>query len=391
MPGACDLVALDGALEERPEHVRTEALGGVHLGGGVVLGAGRVERELTPGRSEGLGPALRQVGGPDSRVVRQLVAGHGENVTKPLAWGTVSTNTQVIVVPEAERGPLRERLGQGAFEWRQPPHSEFGVKGEGVVVTLYRSGKLVVQGADPEAFLVRYGVQGDAPPGKGSSTKAAAEEGDAIAQTLVTTVGSDETGKGDYFGPLVVAAVRIEPEQAEGLSAEGVTDSKKVTDKSALRLGALIRGALPCAVVRLDPADYNARYAASKGLNPLLAELHAEAIGELAQPGMRVVIDKFAADSVMRKALGDMDVAMVQAARAERNAAVAAASIVARAEFLLAMDELGETVGAKLHKGAGAPVDKVGAQLVRDHGYDVLETVAKLHFKNTNKIMARLG
>ncbi len=304
----------------------------------------------------------------------------------------MSTNTQVIVVPEAEREPLRERLGQGAFEWRQPPHSEFGVKGEGVVVTLYRSGKLVVQGADPEAFLVRYGVQGDAAAGKSSSSsKAASEEGDAIAQTLVTTVGSDETGKGDFFGPLVVAAVRIEPEQAEGLSAEGVTDSKKITDKSALRLGALIRGALPCAVVRLDPADYNARYPKYKGLNPLLADLHAEAIGELVQPGMRVVVDKFAADSVMRKALGDLDVELVQAARAERNAAVAAASIVARAEFLLALDELGETVGQSLHKGAGAPVDKVGVKLVREHGHDVLETVAKLHFKNTNKIMARLG
>lgn len=301
----------------------------------------------------------------------------------------MSTNTHVIVLPEPERGPLRERLGQGAFEWRQPPHSDFGVKGEGVVVTLYRSGKLVVQGADPEAFLVRYGVQGV--PATKKETKQKAEASDAIAQTLVTTVGSDETGKGDYFGPLVVAAVRVDPEQAEGLSAEGVTDSKKISDKSALRLAALIRNALPCAVVRLDPADYNARYPNYRGLNPLLADLHAEAIKQLAAPGMRVVVDKFAADSVVRKALGDLDIDLIQAPRAERNAAVAAASIVARAEFLVALDELGESVDAKLHKGAGAPVDKVGAALVQAQGQDVLERVAKLHFKNTDKIMTRLG
>ncbi|MFT7677735.1 MAG: ribonuclease HIII [Planctomycetota bacterium] len=302
----------------------------------------------------------------------------------------MSQSTHVIIVPAAERGPLRERLGRGAFEWRKPPHSEFGIKGEGVVVTLYQSGKLVIQGPDPQAFLARYGIA-DRPDPKAKKKAEREPENDAVAQTLVTTVGSDETGKGDYFGPLVVCAVRVEPEQAEGLASQGVTDSKKVADKKALRLGAMLREVLPCAVVRLDPVDYNQRYPTYSGLNPLLADLHAQAIRELVSPGMRVVVDQFATDSVMRKALGGLDVELVQAPRAERNAAVAAASIVARAEFLLALDEIGEELGQEIPKGAGLQVDEMGAKLVREHGQGVLERVAKMHFKNTDKIYTRLG
>lgn len=302
----------------------------------------------------------------------------------------MSQSTHVILVPALERSALRERLGRGDFEWRKPPHSEFGIKGEGVVVTLYQSGKLVIQGPDPQAFLARYGIE-DRPDPKRKKEAAKAPLDDALAQTLVTTVGSDETGKGDYFGPLVVCAVRVEPEQAEGLASQGVTDSKKVADKKALRLGAMLRQVLPCAVVRLDPQDYNQRYPNYSGLNPLLAELHAEAIRELVSPGMRVVVDQFATESVMRKALAGLDVELVQGPRAERNAAVAAASIVARAEFLLALDELSEEIGESLPKGAGLQVDEVGAKLVGAQGQDVLERVAKLHFKNTDKIYTRLG
>src|SRR5690606_3978027 len=119
----------------------------------------------------------------------------------------VAQETLVVVVPPAERAALRERLAAEAFEFRPAPHALFSVKGHDVVATLYSSGKLVVQGRDPAVFVGRF-LEGAELPER------APKEGGGPMRTLeVPTVGSDECGKGDYFGPLVVAAVRLEPAQ----------------------------------------------------------------------------------------------------------------------------------------------------------------------------------
>jgi ribonuclease HIII len=289
-----------------------------------------------------------------------------------------------------EQGDLRGRLDAGSFEWRTAPHAQFSVKGEGVVATLYNSGKLVVQGATPDEFLARF-VAGKAPDPKKKASKVVSEAGDSVSQILVTTVGSDEAGKGDFFGPLVVAAVRLDPAVAEKMKAGGVMDSKKLTDAKALQLGIALRETVPHSVVRVDPESYNERYPKYSGLNAFLAELHAEVIAEVAQPGVRVLVDRFANESVMRHALKGLDVKLEQAVRAERNMAVAAASILARQEFLLGMADLSDRFGMELHKGAGFPVDRCGVQFVERHGWDSLGLVAKLHFKNTGKVRDRLA
>ncbi len=296
----------------------------------------------------------------------------------------------MVNLTKVEQGDLRGRLDGGSFEWRTAPHAQYSVKGEGVVATLYNSGKLVVQGATPEEFLARF-VAGKAPDPKKKVSKAKSEEGDAVSQVLVTTVGSDEAGKGDFFGPLVVAAVRLDPEVAKKMQEGGVMDSKKLTDAKALQLGKALRETVPYSVVRVDPEQYNVRYPKYSGLNPFLADLHAEAIRELAQPGVRVLVDRFANESVMRKALAGLDIQLEQAVRAERNMAVAAASVLARQEFLLGMADLSERFSMELHKGAGFPVDRCGVNFVERHGWDSLGLVAKLHFKNTGKIRDRLA
>ena len=168
-------------------------------------------------------------------------------------------------------------------------------------------------------------------------------------------------------------------------------DSKKLTDVKALQLGKALREIVPYAVVRVDPEQYNERYPKYSGLNPFLADLHAEAIREVAQPGVRVLVDRFANENVMRKALQGLDIQLEQAVRAERNMAVAAASILARQEFLLGMAELSDRFGMELHKGAGFPVDDCGVSFVERHGWDSLGLVAKLHFKNTGKVRDRLS
>jgi ribonuclease HIII len=273
-------------------------------------------------------------------------------------------------------------LTDGPFDFRGVPHASFSAKGEGVVVTLYTSGKLVIQGANPEGFVAAW-LDDEARSQLGSSTHSAREAGPAEL-----AVGSDESGKGDYFGPLVVAAVRLEPEEAEALAGGEVRDSKKLTDEKALRIGAALRARFPHAIARLDPPEYNARHAAVGNLNPMLAELHAQAIRELAQPGVRVIVDQFAAESVLEKALDGLDVRLLQRPRAEELVVVAAASIIAREEYLRSLARLTDEVGVDLSKGAGPPADAAARSYVQLHGFGALERVAKVHFKNTGKIPA---
>jgi ribonuclease HIII len=290
----------------------------------------------------------------------------------------VAQKTLVVQVPHAERARLAERLALGTFERRGVAHAVFSVKGEGVVATLYESGKLVVQGEDPALFAERFlgrAVEPDSAPDP---------VGPADDRT---TVGSDECGKGDYFGPLIVAAVRLEPGESRKLLQSGVRDSKTIADETALRLGGALRGLVAHAVVRLDPEEYNATHRGPGQLNPMLADLHARAIRELARPGARVVIDQFASERLMRERLAGLDIALVQHPRAESTVpAVAAASVIAREEFLLALRELSERYGVDLHKGAGDPVDRAARRFVSLHGREALVHVAKLHFKNTGKL-----
>lgn len=268
-------------------------------------------------------------------------------------------------------------LKRGDFRFRSVPHAVFSARGEGVVATFYQSGKLVVQGPQPDLFLERY--LGHAPP----------PEEKVVPDAGRTTLGSDESGKGDYFGPLVVAAVRLSPEDAERLKGGGVADSKRLDDDTVLRLGPALRAHLPFALRALDPEAYNERRAAVGNLNPLLADLHAEVIRELAEPGLLVLVDQFANESLMRKRLEGMDFELRQMPRAEVHLAVAAASVIAREHFLVRLRELSEELGVTLAKGGGSPVDRAGRRFVEVHGEEALGRVAKLHFKNTERVTRR--
>lgn len=284
----------------------------------------------------------------------------------------------MLKLSPAARADLEQRLQAGPFDFRSVPHAVFSARGEGVTATLYTSGKLVVQGADPEAFAQRF-VEGAELPLTGGSSAASEEE--------EPLVGSDECGKGDYFGPLVVVALRLEPEDTAALRAGGqVGDSKRLSDPLCLRLGPALADRFPCAVEVLDPPDYNDTYDRVGNLNPLLAELHAKAIRGVAGPGDRVLVDQFANERLMRTALKGTDVRLEQRPRAEAAMAVAAASVVARWTFLERLAALSESFGADLHKGAGAPTEAAARRFLEVHGRGALREVAKLHFRTTVKI-----
>jgi ribonuclease HIII len=291
----------------------------------------------------------------------------------------VAQKTLVLQVPSERARDIRRKLADAGFEFRAAPHSTFSAKGAGVVATHYSTGKLVVQGEDPEAFALLY-VDGAQPPNRTTAT------GAAPAAPRETEVGSDESGKGDYFGPLVVAAVRLTPELARALAGGEVRDCKLMSDESVLRIGAALRAKVPFRIARLDPPQYNAEHARVKNLNPMLAALHGQAIGELSEPGMRVVVDQFGNAKLLENALRSLDVRLEQRPRAEELLVVAAASIIAREQFLLALRELSDEFAIDLAKGAGDPVDRAARKFVALHGRAQLGRVAKLHFKNTQKL-----
>lgn len=206
-----------------------------------------------------------------------------------------------------------------------------------------------------------------------------------------TIIGLDEAGKGDYFGPLVVAAVAGDPER---LAAIGVVDSKKLTDKRAHVLAAQVRLQSEVEVVAIHPEKYNELYAKMRNLNTLLAWCHATALENLLArvSTVEVILDQFASSGVMKKALKERgkSVNLVQYPRAEAHPVVAAASIVARAEFLERLASLADRYEVHLPKGAGAPVDEAGKIIVASDRPDLLGQVAKLHFRTTQKIGAKI-
>ncbi len=230
--------------------------------------------------------------------------------------------------------------------------------------------------------------------GKPSAVKASKGAGTTIAPVLPDVacwVGSDESGKGDYFGPLVVAAVALTADNWRVLEALGVQDSKNLSDGRARALAEEIRAAFTHEVIVVSPKRYNELRADMRTVNRLLAWAHARAIEnvvERAPDATAAVADQFGDESLIREALfrRGRTLRLVQMPRAECDPAVAAASILARAEFLRQLDALGRRAGVRLPKGASAQVEAVARALIASKGPAILGDVAKMHFKTTQRV-----
>ena len=220
---------------------------------------------------------------------------------------------------------------------------------------------------------------------------------EATSQSVpLPMMGSDESGKGDYFGPLVVACVYVDRKTEARLSEIGVRDSKKLNDSQISKTATSIRAI--CAdkftVVEIMPERYNQMYAnlkrEKKSLNDMLAWAHATAIESLLEKVdcERAVVDKFCDESVVLNRLKDKgkQLKVTQIPRAESYIAVAAASILARDRFVTRLNTLGGRYNVQLPKGASDKVVSTAQQLVADNGREVIAQVAKEHFKTTQAV-----
>lgn len=210
----------------------------------------------------------------------------------------------------------------------------------------------------------------------------------------IPRIGIDESGKGDYFGPLVIAAAFVSSDREVDLRLLQVRDSKRISDGRILEMAGDIRLICPHRVVAIGPERYNALYAKIKNLNRLLAWGHARALENLLEqvPCDLAIADQFGDERYIQQALMEKgkSIRLVQKPKAEADLAVAAASILARAEFLTRLGRLSEAIGTALPKGASHAVELAARMIVKKHGEAGLGTVAKLHFRTTQTILRDL-
>jgi ribonuclease HIII len=285
---------------------------------------------------------------------------------------------------------MKRDLQARGFMFREIPYAHFGAehRGEKVNVAVYTSGKLVVQGKGTTDFVQFYlepQLLGEARLGY---------EHILDPTMLEPRIGVDESGKGDFFGPLVIAGAFLNEAAARDMMEIGVRDSKLIkSDARIAEIAKKIRASSGCVtdVVAIGPEKYNQLHARMRNVNDILGWGHARVIenllGRVDSP--KAISDQFGNKRIIERALMERGrkIELVQRHKAESDLAVAAASIIARDEFVVRLRRLGKEYGVELPKGASAAVQEAGRELVAKHGRDALGKVAKTHFRTTQKVL----
>jgi len=283
---------------------------------------------------------------------------------------------------------LQAALEARNWKPRTVPYARFAFESNKTNIVFYESGKLVVQGKGTQEF-VEFVLEPEI-------LKQAKLGYETVLNPdlLLPRFGVDESGKGDFFGPLCIAGVYVNEAVITAWKDLGVRDSKNISsDKKIHELAEVIRKTPGCVAdsVVVGNEAYNRLYAKMKSVNTLLAWGHARVIENLMgkryqmnPPPVKAISDQFAASkSVIEKALmaQGKEIQLVQRHKAEEDIAVAAASILARDEFVKGLSKLEKQFGVEFPKGAGANVDKVAKEFVETRGAGELAKVSKLHFR----------
>ena len=305
----------------------------------------------------------------------------------------VGQNSYTFEMTPAQQAVLVDLLKSGNYRPISVPYTICAAAIEGCTIALFKSGKCLVQGKGASEF-VTFVLE----PQVLGAAKLGYEEildPDAFSAHM----GIDESGKGDFFGPLVVAGAYVDPSLASVMKRMGVRDSKKITsDRVALDMARDLRSLLGArfAIVSIGPAAYNRLYAQLRNVNRILSWGHARAIENLLNvvPDCpRAISDQFGSKQQVERALmkKGRQIKLIQRHRAESDLAVAAASVLARAGFLLALRKLGELYGVQFPKGASAATQEAALQLIRAKGEKVLLQTVKCHFRTTDVVLGKLN
>lgn len=288
----------------------------------------------------------------------------------------------------------------------KPPYSVFQAEEGETIITLYESGKIMFQGksADIDAnmwfdleyhFNKRDVRREISIKEKEKARKADDESGEKYKN--ISTIGSDEVGTGDYFGPIVVTASFVDIKKKMWLNELGVKDSKKITDEKIREIAPKLIKEIPHCTYILHTEDYNKNMIFN--MNKVKAILHNKVLTNLVNNNdfdyKMIVMDEFVYAKKYFEHIKNMKEKVTNISfttHAENKClSVAVSSIISRYTFLLEMDKLSKQYNCTMLKGAGYNVDDLGAELATKYGLEVLEKIAKINFKNTEKIKRKMG
>ena len=287
---------------------------------------------------------------------------------------------------------------------KTPQYAYFQADDGDTVITLYTSGKAVFQGKDAdlsseywiETEKINSGVAvvTNSEKKEKKTVKGESKKNDSIYHN-VNSVGSDEVGTGDYFGPVVVSSTYVTKDDIEYLDSLGVMDSKKITDEKILQIAPLIAKRVKYKSMILNNSDYNKFYSKDYNMNKIKAILHNKVLYQMIHeenPNYDyIIVDEFARearyyDYIKESPNIQRDITFMTKAE-DKCLSVACASIISRYLFLKEFDKLSDSLHIPLPKGAGQEVDKIGMEIVEKYGKEKLYEVAKLNFMNTERIL----
>lgn len=295
----------------------------------------------------------------------------------------------VLKLAQEKIDSLRETYQQYAVT-RNAPGVVFAAKLPSVAVTVYSSGKVMFQGQGAEEEARRWGVAEE-------KTATLKTQGDHLPAHFasLSVIGSDETGTGDYFGPITVAAVYVPQEKIALVETLGVKDSKMLTDDYMRKIAPDLMAACTHSVLVLRNERYNDLQKRGYSQGKMKALMHNKALQHVLdkmapEKPQHILIDQFAVRDVYYRHLAQQQQIVQEnvlfSTKAENlHVAVAAASIIARYAFLKEMDRLSKIVGFSLQKGASNKVDEMAAKIWQKHGEETLRSISKWHFANTEK------
>lgn len=279
---------------------------------------------------------------------------------------------------------------------KTPPYAIFQADTGDTIVTLYESGKAMFQGvsADIESGMwesigkdkenIDYFIDREEIKEKKEETTIPID---------ISSVGSDEVGTGDYYGPIVVTASYVNKDDIPFLTELGVKDSKKLSDEQILKIVPKIIKRIKYKTIMLSNKEYNKNYGKDMNMNKIKAILHNKVLTEMVKDNEYdyIVVDQFEPESSYYKHLSEVPsplkgITFITKAE-DKCLSVACSSLISRYIFVKEIDKLGDKYGIFLPKGANYYVEDVGIKLVEKYGVNVLKEVAKLNFSNTDRIL----
>ena len=305
--------------------------------------------------------------------------------------------TKVIKVNDTIKEKMSE-FYEGKKRSKTPPYAIFQAEDNDTIITLYESGKAMFQGlsADIEASMWEM-INNDSSnldDFLDEPRKKKKEEKIEIPINI-NSIGSDEVGTGDYFGPIVVSASYVSTDDIEFLTNLGVKDSKKLSDEKILEIVPQIVKKIKYKTIVLSNKEYNSYHSEDMNMNKIKAILHNKVLYNLTHENDikydYIVVDQFESEKSYYNHLSDTDkivknITFITKAE-DKCLSVACSSLISRYVFIKEIDKLGDKYGIFIPKGASSYVEDIAIKLIEKYGKNVLNDIAKLNFSNTKRIL----